>query len=62
MKSRILNSARFHLASEWGATGFDHCGDADYVNRNGCTRQQHGGNPAGTHKLPSHRWISGSCG
>ncbi|WP_240797777.1 peptidase inhibitor family I36 protein [Streptomyces sp. F001] len=44
------------------ATGVAYYSGANYVNRKGCTRQQHGGNLAGTYKLRSHRWISGSCG
>ncbi|MGW0827267.1 peptidase inhibitor family I36 protein [Streptomyces sp. NPDC002845] len=44
------------------ATGVACYSGANYVNRKGCTRQQHGGNLAGTYKLRSHRWISGSCG
>lgn len=44
------------------ATGVAYYSGANYQNRKGCTRQQHGGNLAGTYKLRSHRWISGSCG
>jgi hypothetical protein len=44
------------------ATGVAYYGGANYVDRKGCTRQQHGGNLAGTYKVRSHRWISSSCG
>jgi hypothetical protein len=30
--------------------------------RIGCTRQQQGGNLAGTYKVRSHQWITGNCG
>lgn len=34
----------------------------NYVNRIGCTRQGQLGNLAGTYKVYSSRWITGSCG
>ncbi|MEU9144980.1 peptidase inhibitor family I36 protein [Streptomyces sp. NPDC048349] len=44
------------------ATGVAYYLSTDYNNRIGCERQQHGANLAGTYKVRSHRWISGSCG
>ncbi|WP_405554917.1 peptidase inhibitor family I36 protein [Streptomyces sp. NBC_01171] len=34
----------------------------NYSGRIGCTRNQQGGNLAGTYKVRSHKWISGNCG
>ncbi|MFL6140883.1 MAG: peptidase inhibitor family I36 protein [Labedaea sp.] len=45
-----------------GSTGVAYYTSTDYNNRIGCTRNQHGGNLAGTYQLRSHKWISGSCG
>ncbi|SER21394.1 peptidase inhibitor family I36 protein [Actinokineospora terrae] len=44
------------------ASGVAYYRNVDYVNRAGCTRQGQSGNLAGTYKLRSHKWISGSCG
>ncbi|MEV7541573.1 peptidase inhibitor family I36 protein [Streptomyces sp. NPDC089915] len=44
------------------ATGVAYYLGTDYTDRIGCERRQHGANLAGTYKVRSHRWISGSCG
>lgn len=44
------------------ATGVAYYLGTDYRDRIGCERRQHGSNLAGTYKVRSHRWISGSCG
>lgn len=44
------------------ATGVAYYTSTGYSNRIGCTKQQHGGNLAGTYQLRSHQWISGNCG
>lgn len=56
-----------NVKSVWNAgtsssTGVAYYRGANYDDRIGCTRQQHGGNLAGTYKVRSHKWISGSCG
>ncbi|WP_234325728.1 peptidase inhibitor family I36 protein [Streptomyces sp. NRRL S-146] len=60
-------AATTNVKSVWNAgtsssTGVAYYRGANYSDRVGCTRQQHGGNLAGTYKVRSHRWISGSCG
>ncbi|CAM5626018.1 peptidase inhibitor family I36 protein [Streptomyces purpurascens] len=60
-------AATTNVKSVWNAGTGDYSGvayyrGANYSNRVGCTRQQHGGNLAGTYKVRSHQWISGSCG
>ncbi|MEW2614359.1 peptidase inhibitor family I36 protein [Streptomyces sp. NPDC047880] len=60
-------AATTNVKSVWNAgtsssSGVAYYRGADYSDRVGCTRQQHGGNLAGTYKVRSHRWISGSCG
>ncbi|HEU5470696.1 MAG TPA: peptidase inhibitor family I36 protein [Actinophytocola sp.] len=45
-----------------GSTGVAYYTQTNYNSRIGCTRNQHGGNLAGTYQLRSHKWISGSCG
>ncbi|MDQ0932104.1 peptidase inhibitor family I36 protein [Streptomyces turgidiscabies] len=65
--TRCSWAATTNVKSVWNAgtsssTGVAYYLDADYNDRVGCTRQQHGGNLAGTYKVRSHKWISGSCG
>lgn len=60
-------AATTNVKSVWNAgtgssTGIAYYLGADYEDRIGRTRQQHGGNLAGTYKVRSHKWISGSCG
>ncbi|GAA2580396.1 peptidase inhibitor family I36 protein [Streptomyces violaceus] len=60
-------AATTNVKSVWNAGTGDYSGvayykGANYTDRVGCTRQQHGGNLAGTYKVRSHKWISGSCG
>ncbi|MFF0203387.1 peptidase inhibitor family I36 protein [Streptomyces sp. NPDC005017] len=60
-------AATTNVKSVWNAgtssaTGVAYYLGANYSNRIGCTRQQHGGNLAGTYKVRSHKWISSSCG
>ncbi|MEU2749347.1 peptidase inhibitor family I36 protein [Streptomyces collinus] len=60
-------AATTNVKSVWNAgtsssSGVAYYRGANYSDRVGCTRQQHGGNLAGTYKVRSHRWISGSCG
>jgi hypothetical protein len=43
-------------------TGVAYYKQTGYTDRVGCTRQGRSGNLAGTYKVRSHRWISGSCG
>ncbi|WP_328767378.1 peptidase inhibitor family I36 protein [Streptomyces sp. NBC_00286] len=43
-------------------TGVVYYKGANGNDRAGCTRQQHGGNLAGTYKLRSHEWTTGRCG
>jgi Peptidase inhibitor family I36 len=43
-------------------TGVAYYKQTGYTDRVGCTRQGASGNLAGTYKVRSHRWISGSCG
>ncbi len=44
------------------ASGVAFYRSTDYNGRIGCTRQGQSGNLAGTYKVRSHKWISGSCG
>lgn len=60
--SATTNVKSVFNAGTSSATGVAYYTGANYSNRIGCTRQQHGGNLAGTYKVRSHRWISGSCG
>jgi hypothetical protein len=60
-------SATTNVKSVWNAgtgsySGVAYYTGANYTSRIGCTRQQHGGNLAGTYKVRSHQWITGSCG
>lgn len=63
-------SATHNVKSVWNAgtssrfTGVVYYKGAnqDEDDRAGCTRQQHGGNLAGTYKLRSHKWTTGRCG
>ena len=60
-------AATTNVKSVWNAGTGDFSGvayyrGANYSDRVGCTRQQHGGNLAGTYKVRSHQWITGSCG
>ncbi|MCH0564138.1 MULTISPECIES: peptidase inhibitor family I36 protein [unclassified Streptomyces] len=60
-------AATENVKSVWNAgtgnySGVAYYTGANYSNRIGCTRQQQGGNLAGTYKVRSHKWISGSCG
>jgi hypothetical protein len=60
--SRNVASVMNRGTSSDGSTGVAYYTQANYGSRIGCTRNQHGGNLAGTYKLRSHKWISGSCG
>ncbi|MFJ4537914.1 hypothetical protein ACIP39_18390 [Streptomyces tibetensis] len=51
-----------HLRAELRVGGPGPYRGADHSDRVGCTRRQHGGDLAGTYKVRSHRWISGSRG
>ncbi|WP_033326168.1 peptidase inhibitor family I36 protein [Streptomyces yerevanensis] len=61
-------SATHNVKSVWNAgtssrfTGVVYYKGANGDDRAGCTRQQHGGNLAGTYKLRSHEWTTGRCG
>ncbi|MFL6122180.1 peptidase inhibitor family I36 protein [Actinophytocola sp.] len=44
------------------ASGVAFYSGTNYSGRIGCTRQGQSGNLAGTYKVRSHQWISGSCG
>ncbi|MFF0158867.1 peptidase inhibitor family I36 protein [Streptomyces sp. NPDC005263] len=60
-------AATTNVKSVWNAGTGDFSGvayykGANYSDRVGCTRQQQGGNLAGTYKVRSHKWITGSCG
>jgi hypothetical protein len=43
-------------------TGVAYYKGVGYTTRAGCTRQGMHGNLAGTYKVRSHQWITGSCG
>lgn len=43
-------------------TGVVYYSGANYATRKGCTKQGVKGNLAGTYKVRSHQWTSGSCG
>ncbi|MCC3655337.1 MULTISPECIES: peptidase inhibitor family I36 protein [Streptomyces] len=60
-------AATTNVKSVWNAgtgsySGVAYYKGANYTDRVGCTRNQHGGNLAGTYKVRSHKWITGSCG
>ncbi|MFE3407205.1 peptidase inhibitor family I36 protein [Streptomyces mirabilis] len=60
-------AATTNVKSVWNAGTGSYSGVAFYANTNyngriGCTRQQQGGNLAGTYKVRSHQWITGNCG
>ncbi len=52
----------YNAGTSTSLTGVVYYSGADYTTRKGCTKQQQGGNLAGTYKLRSHEWTDGNCG